>query len=207
MNWISYSLMMFLSSVALYLVVRKSTLLKISTKFLNLAMFGIPFIAFLTIGVFSPSKFSVTWWYALILLVVSIVFAYSGNKASLEAIDVAPNPGFSLVLSKSYVLFTTIVAVLFLNAELTLRKALAIAIIVSFSVLIMVNRKTAKKVKSEKWIALSLAAFFAWGMLSLSSKYLFNRGVEPITFLIYLFGIVTVCIISIDWFRNIFYHV
>jgi uncharacterized membrane protein len=37
--------------------------------------------------------------------------------------------------------------------------------------------------------------------LSLSSKYLFNHGVATIAFLIYLYAIVTVCIITFDKIR------
>jgi len=208
MNWITYSLLMFFASVALYLTVRKAALLKIPTALTNLAMFAIPLVAYLAIGVGSSQKYSISIWHLLLLLVAAVVFAYGGNTTSLKAIDIAPNPGYSLVLSKSYVLFTTIVAVAFLNAELTLRKALAILIIVGFSALIMVNPKQAKHVQNNKWIYLSFAAFFAWGFLSLSSKYLFSHGVATIPYLIYLFAIVTVCILvtnkmSLRTFKNI----
>lgn len=201
MSWIAYSLMMFFSSVALYLTVRKSSLIKTPAYLTNLAMFAIPLIAYIIIGVVNSSNLGISLWQALILLATAVVFAYGGNKASLHAIDVAPNPGYSLVLSKSYVLFTTLVAVTLLGAELTLQNAIAILIIVAFSALIMINPKGAKKVKSEKWILLSLGAFFAWGMLSLSSKYLFNNGVDTIAFLIYLYALVTFCIVFIDKVR------
>jgi len=201
MSWIAYSLMMFFSSVALYLTVRKSSLIKTPAYLTNLAMFAIPLIAYIIIGVVNSSSLSISFWQALILLATAVVFAYGGNKASLHAIDVAPNPGYSLVLSKSYVLFTTLVAVTLLGAEITAQRVLAILIIVSFSALIMINPKGAKKVKSEKWILLSFGAFFAWGMLSLSSKYLFNTGVETIAFLIYLYALVTFCIVFIDKVR------
>lgn len=201
MSWVAYSLMMFFSSVALYLTVRKSSLIKTPAYLTNLAMFAIPLIAYLIIGVVNSSSLSISFWQALILLATAVLFAYGGNKASLHAIDVAPNPGYSLVLSKSYVLFTTLVAVTLLGAEITAQRVLAILIIVGFSALIMINPKGAKKVKSEKWILLSLGAFFAWGMLSLSSKYLFNNGVDTIAFLIYLYALVTFCIIFIDKVR------
>ena len=193
--------MMFFSSVALYLTVRKASLSKTPPQFINLAMFAIPLAAYSAIGVFESADLGVSWWQALVLLIAGAVFAYGGNKASLQAIDIAPNPGYSLVLSKSYVLFTTIVSVLFLDGELSLRKAIAILIIVGFSVLIMVNPKDAKKTKSEKWVVLSTVAFFAWGLLSLSSKYLFNNDVSAIAFLIYLYTIVTVCILVFDKIR------
>lgn len=201
MSWIAYSLMMFFSSVALYLTVRKSSLIKTPAYLTNLAMFAMPLIAYIIIGVVNSSNLGISLWQALILLATAVVFAYGGNKASLHAIDVAPNPGYSLVLSKSYVLFTTLVAVTLLGAEITAQRVLAILIIVGFSALIMINPKGAKKVKSEKWILLSLGAFFAWGMLSLSSKYLFNNGVDTIAFLIYLYALVTFCIVFIDKVR------
>jgi uncharacterized membrane protein len=198
MSWVAYSVMMFVSSVALYLTVRKSSLIKTPSYLTNLAMFAIPLIAYIAIGIVNSSSLAITWWQVVAITVAAVVFAYGGNKASLRAIDVAPNPGYSLVLSKSYVLFTTIVAVTLLGAELTIQKAAAIILIVAFSVLIMVTPKSAKKVKSQKWIVLSFGAFFAWGMLSLSSKYLFNNGVDTIAFLIYLYAIVTICIIGLD---------
>ena len=201
MNWITYSLMMFFSSVALYLSVRKASLLKAPTQLTNLAMFAIPLVAYALIGAGTSTSLHITAQQILLLGVASVLFAYGGNKASLHAIDNAPNPGYSLVLSKSYVLFTTLVAVILLNAELTTRKFIAILLIVGFSVLIMVNPKSAKKVKSEKWIILSFGAFFGWGLLSLSSKYLFNHGVAPIAFLIYLYAIVTLCILAFDKIR------
>lgn len=201
MGWIAYSLMMFFASVALYLCVRKSSLLKTPTYLTNLAMFAVPLVAYIAIGIVNSSNLSITLSQGVVLLIAAVVFAYGGNKASLHAIDVAPNPGYSLVLSKSYVLFTTLVAVTLLGAEITLQKVLAILIIVGFSALIMVNPKGAKKVKSEKWIFLSFGAFFAWGMLSLSSKYLFNNGVDTIAFLIYLYALVTFCIVFFDKVR------
>lgn len=201
MNWITYSLMMFFSSVALYLTVRKASLLKVPNYLTNLAMFAIPLVVYVAMGVADSTDLSITWWQVLIMVVTAVVFAYGGNKASLHAIAVAPNPGYSLVLSKSYVLFTTLVAVTLFGADLTVQKALAILMIVGFSVLILVNPRDAKKVKSEKWVILSFGAFFAWGMLSLASKYLFNHGLETIAFLIYLYALVTVCIVAFDSVR------
>lgn len=201
MTWIAYSLMMFISSVALYLSVRKASLLKAPSHLTNLAMFAIPLVAYTIIGVGTSTSLRISVWQILLLVVASVFFAYGGNKASLRAIDIAPNPGYSLVLSKSYVLFTTLVAVTLFDAELTTRKLAAILLIVGFSILIMVNRKGAKKVKNEKWVFLSFGAFFGWGLLSLSSKYLFNHGVETIAFLIYLYAIVTLCIIALDKVR------
>src|SRR5205809_4498096 len=104
MNWITYSLMMFFSSVALYLTVRKASLLKTPTYLTNLGFFAIPLVAYVSIGIVTSTPIGISWLQAVILVVAASVFAYGGNKASLNAIDIAPNPGYSLVLSKSYVL-------------------------------------------------------------------------------------------------------
>lgn len=168
--------MMFFSSVALYLFVRKASLLKTPTQLTNLAMFAVPFVAYLIFGLGTSTSLHISFRLIFFLIAVSVLLAYGGNKASLLAINIAPNPGYSLVLSKSYVLFTTLVAVIFLNAELSVRKLIATLLIVIFSGLIMANRKRAKKAEGGKWILLSIVAFFGWGLLSLSSKFLLTVG-------------------------------
>ena len=196
MNWVAYSLLMFFSSVALYLCVRKSSLVKVPIALTNFAMFALPLVAYTIIGASSNTKFTISVWHLVILFVAAVVFAYGGNTMSLKAIHIAPNPGYSLVLSKSYVLFTTIVAVVILNQGLSWRKAIAILLIVAFSALIMVKPKSTKHVQNNKWIWLSFGSFFSWGMLSLSSKYLFSHGVATYAFLIYLYALVTLCIVA-----------
>lgn len=196
MGWIGYSLLMFFSSVVLYLVIRKLSLIKVPTELVNLSMFVAPLVLFIVIGLSSGTDFSISAWHWLVIAISAIVFSYGGNVASLKAIDIAPNPGYSLVVSKSYVLFTTIVSVLLLGQVLSWTSAIAIVLIVGFSALIMISPKSAKHVKSNKWVWLSLASFFAWGMLSLSSKYLFTNGVEMYTFLIYLYVFVIVFMVA-----------
>lgn len=198
MSWIAYSMLMFFSSVAMYLAVRKSSLLKTPTYLTNLAMFAVPMIAYLFIGTLGQHSLSVTFLQAIAIIAVAVFFSYLGNTASLKAIDIAPNPGYSLVISKSYVLFTTIVAFIFLHGELTLRKAIAILLVVGFSALVLINPKDTKKTHDNRWVTLSLAAFFAWGFLILSSKYLFLHGVDTIAFLLYTFVVVTICILTMN---------
>ncbi len=200
---------MFASSVALYLVVRKATLLKVPTHITNLAMFTIPLVFFVLLHAGKGESYSVSFSGIAILLLAGIIFAFGGNTASLRAIKEAPNPGYSLVLSKSYVLFTTIVALIIFNAELSIRKAIGILVIVGFSALIMVDpSKTKKMAKKNHWLALSIGAFFAWGSLSLSAKYLFNNGLGTYTFLLYLYLVVTICIlIKLFVDRQKLYHI
>ena len=177
------------------MIVRKSSLAKIPYPLTLLSMFGIALVAYTILGIIGDQPFKVTIWQGVAIVTMAITLGYGGNVASLKAVGIAPNPGYSLVISKSYVLFTTIVAILFMGASTSHRKLTAILIIVAFSALIMVDRKGAKHVSSNRWITLSVAAFFAFGLLSLGSKYLFGHGVSTIPFLIYFFGVVTGCIV------------
>lgn len=189
---------MFLSSVVLYLALRKSSLLNIPTQLNNLAMFALPLVFYLLMfAAGSKDSLRISPFQLFILLVMSFFFSYLGNIFSLKSIELAPNPGYSLILSKSYVVFTSLVAVFVFRSDLTLRSAVAIGIIVVFSSLVMINQATSKNSKvSVLWIPLALASFFCWGFLALFSKYLLLQGVSVMARLIYLTAIVSVFIVG-----------
>lgn len=195
MNWVVSSLLMFASSVALYLMVRRAALAKVPSQYNNLAMFLIPLFVFIGMGVITKQNFLLSPVQTLLIIGIAVVFSYIGNVFSLVSIERAPNPGYSLVISKSYVVFTAVVAIVLFNAELTVRKALAIVLIVAFSALIMLSQKAKKKSINSSWLPLSLGAFFCWGLLSLSSKFMFNQGVNIFVYLAYMFAVVNVCIL------------
>ncbi len=186
---------MFFSSVGLYLFIRKSSLAKNPAQYNNLAMFSIPLIAFVFMGIITRQNFLIPLPQILMIVGIAVLFSYLGNVFSLTSIENAPNPGYSLVISKSYVVFTTLVSVLFLHGEFSLRKAIGIGIIISFSALIMLSQKSSKKEVDKIWLPLSLGAFFCWGLLSLSSRYLFDQGVNIYVYLSYMYLIVTICIL------------
>lgn len=196
MNWIILSLIMFFSSIVLYLAVRKSSLLGLPTQLNNLAMFAIPLFFYALIGIVSRQNFLITLSQLIIILVSAILFSYLGNVFSLKSIEYSPNPGYSLVISKSYVVLTTAISVILFHSPLSFQKALAIAIIIAFSALISINPK-ANKINSKRiWLPLAFGAFFCWGFLSLSSKFLFSQGMNTFVFLTYVYTIVTLCIFT-----------
>jgi drug/metabolite transporter (DMT)-like permease len=187
---------MFFSSVALYLAVRKFSLLRLPTQVNNLAMFGVPLLVYAAIGITTKQNYSISLLQGLIVFGVAFFFSYLGNVFSLLSIESAPNPGYSLIISKSYVVFTTIVAVLLFHAQLSIQKVIAIILIVGFSALIMINPNAVKKASKNIWLPLALAAFFCFGLLSLTSKYLFSHGINIFVFLTYAHIIATSCIIG-----------
>jgi len=187
---------MFLSSVVLYLFVRKSNQLKTPQQLNNLAMFLIPVIVYLFISMNTNVRFELKPLEYFIIIIQGIFFSYLGNVFSLKGIVYAPNPGYSLIISKSYVVFTAIASIFLFSAPLSTKSVIAIIFIVGFSALIMVDRSKEKSNSNKLWLPYTIGAFFCWGMLALSSKYLLNLGVPILTRLIYSMVIVTFLILS-----------
>ncbi len=185
MNWIITSLLMFTSSIFLYLLIRKIQILKISNEINTLFQFGIPCLIYLIFHIFLKINIFIDIKLIILFSLAGFLFSYLGNKSSLIAIENAPNPGYSLIISKSYVVMTTFVSVIFFNSQLNIKSLLAIFLIIIFSSLIMISGKI-KSVHNLKWIIFSFGSFFAWGFLALFSKYVSNLKVPVFTFLFYL---------------------
>ncbi len=184
MNWILASLLMFFSSVALYLCVRKSNTLKTPQQLTNLAMFLIPVLVYSVIAVSTPTSFTLRPVEYLLILIQGIFFTYLGNLFSLKGIELSPNPGYSLIISKSYVIFTSIASVFIFSAPLTFKSVVAILLIIIFSAFITLDKNKNNTAFNNLWLPYTMGAFFCWGLLALSSKYLLNLGVPILTRLI-----------------------
>lgn len=196
MNWIIASILMFLSSVALYLFVRKSNSLKTPQQLNNLAMFLIPVIVYLLLTLNTPTRFVLKPFEYFLILIQGIFFSYLGNVFSLKGIEYSPNPGYSLIISKSYVVFTAIASIFIFSAPLTFKSVIAIVCIVAFSALITIDKNKNKSDSNKLWLPYTMGAFFCWGLLALSSKYLLNLGVPILTRLIYSMIVVTTLILG-----------
>ncbi len=196
MNWIIASILMFLSSVGMYLCVRKSNLLKTPQQLNNLAMFLVPVVVYVALSINTNTRFALKPSEYLLILIQGIFFSYLGNVFSLKGIDYAPNPGYSLIISKSYVVFTAVASVFIFNAPLTVKSVIAIIVIIAFSALIMIGKSKNIMKPNKLWLPYTIGAFFCWGLLALSSKYLLNAGVPIFTRLIYTMMIVTVIILG-----------
>jgi drug/metabolite transporter (DMT)-like permease len=194
MNWIIASLLMFVSSVALYLCVRKSNALQTPRQLNNLAMFLIPVLVYMVLTVRTPTSFTLTPLEYLLILIQGIFFSYLGNTFSLKGIEYSPNPGYSLIISKSYVIFTAIASIFLFSAPLTIRSVIAIVLIVLFSALITIEKDKNRTTSNKLWLPYTMGAFFCWGFLALSSKYLLNMGVPILTRLILSMIVTTVLI-------------
>lgn len=195
MNWVVADLIMFLCSVGVYLAVRRAALNKLPPQFNNLAMFAIPLVVFAVGDVVTRQRMHISLWQALQILFSGAILSYLGNALSMISVDLAPNAGYSLVISKSYVVLTSILAVPLFHAKLTVQAIIAVAVIILSSALIMVNPKAAHKAKSAAWVPLALGSFTCWAFLSLMAKHLESEGIPTLVFLTYLFVVANICIL------------
>lgn len=194
MNWISASMLMFASSVGLYLLIRASHQAKMPESLNNLAMFALPVLIYLPIALNTPTRFALQWNEWAIIITQGAFLSYLGNRSSLRGMQLAPNPGYSLIISKSYVVFTTLVALFWFGARISVPSMIAIVLIIVCSALIIIERKSPALHRNTAWIWYTLAAFFCWGFLTLFSKYLYELGVPILTRLIYSMGIASILI-------------
>jgi len=195
MNWIIASLLMFVSSVALYLGVRKSNALKTPQQLNNLAMFLIPVLVYMALTARTPTSFSLQPFEYALIFIQGVFFSYLGNVFSLKGIEYSPNPGYSLIISKSYVVFTAIASIFLFSAPLTMKSVIAILLIVLFSAFITIDKDKSRSTSNKLWLPYTMGAFFCWGFLALSSKYLLNMGVPILTRLILSMLVVTALVI------------
>lgn len=157
-------------------------------------MFLLPFIIYLVVALVGNLELQVTYYELVVIVILSIFFSYLGNVFSLRGMNSAPNPGYSLVIAKSYVVMTSIASIFLFGSELTMRKSIAIIIILLCSAFLTLHNNGVQGglARGKNWVLLSLGAFLCWGLLSLTSKYLLNLGVDPVTRLFYTMGIASI---------------
>jgi uncharacterized membrane protein len=180
---------MVVGSLMLYLGLRVAKANQLSTsdqfigQFFISGLFNIAYM--LILGV----RFLIPWWQIGLIFVSTLLVVFTSNKASLKALEAAPNPGMSLAIQKSYVVLTTLFAVVAQGKELTPIKAGAIVMIVLFSLLIASEDKTTNKIVQDKrkWLIFSLLAFFGFGVLSLvETHYVKVIGINSLVLTFYV---------------------
>ena len=122
MNWIIISIGVLLSSPMMYLFLRKSKDLKKDIKIQNLSIFLIPTIVYFIYNLVSGTSMIIEIKYFLIILAAAILFSLIGNIFSLKAVQLTKNPGYSLMIQKSYAIFTTIMSVFLFNSLITVKR-------------------------------------------------------------------------------------
>ncbi len=196
--WVFDSIALFLASVVMYLFIRKGQVHNISVTEYLLAMFAIPLIGYTWLIYNAHGSIAISWPNLAIIFLAAVFLSYIGNILSQTSILQASNPGYSLTITKSYVVFTTLFAVFFFHSSLTFTSTVAICLILVFSALITISPQSTKKPsnKNNKWAIMAIGAFFCFSFLTLVSVYIIHVGVPVYVYLFYLFLFVTICLVS-----------
>ena len=200
MNWIIISIGILLSSPMMYLFLRKSKDLKKDIKIQNLSIFLIPTIVYFIYNLVSGTSMIIEIKYFLIILAAAILFSLIGNIFSLKAVQLTKNPGYSLMIQKSYAIFTTIMSVFLFGSLITVKDIISIIIVLVFTSLILIEKSTQKD-DNKIWILYTFGAFFAFGFLSLTNTYLGKQGLTSTVINFYICLIVTISL-AIQIFTN-----
>jgi drug/metabolite transporter (DMT)-like permease len=188
MTWIHYALFMYISSVVMYLALRVLQNKKVPSEINNFFMWGGAAVIFGLLAIYPYGFPHLKWEFILILFLNAYFLSYLGQKLSFEAIRKAENPGYSLMIQKSYAIYTSVAAVFLFGSELTLKSIVAIAIVIIFLAFLMMSDKKANKKSnnSEGWIRDSFLAFFAFGTNALVAVWMLDQGVDPFTRVFYV---------------------
>lgn len=200
MDWIIYSAVMFVFSIIYYLIIKKIQNLGIDQYVYMTANSIVPIFLFGILSLSSGKTFVMSQMGFIIVLITAILLNYFGSIAGYQGIKSAPNTGYSVIIQKSYALYTTFAAVLLFNSELPLYKLLGVLIIILFTCLIMIE-KSNKKFVINKWFWYSLLAFFLFGGTTIAAKYIALIGDDPNVYLFWVM-VCTAIISLVSYLKN-----
>jgi len=183
---------MMLTSILMYSVIRFSKKYSLSAELTSFAMIGLPIPVYTLMSLLDNTAYHFRPLHVLTMVIQGIVFVYLGNLYAIRGIQAAPNPGFSVLVSKIYVVFTAPLSVILFSSPLSNRSIVAILIILIFSYFVLIER-TNRRSKSEsgqsKWVIYTIFACLCFGGNAISSKYLLNGGL-PISYRLLFPGLV-----------------
>ncbi len=191
-GWQAYSLVMFGSSVILYLFIRYLQKQNFDTNLISYAVGSGPLSVIAIYFLLSKKSLYIDFHYLLIIFVNAIFFSFFGNYISVKAIKLAPNSGYSLAIQKSYAPYTTLVSLLLFSESISFAKFVAFIIIIISIGQILVEPIPQTKKSDIKWILYSWMAFFAFGNLVLINKYLLVQGLDAFVILFYTYLFATI---------------
>ena len=138
-SWYLYSLVAVIFFTVMILILKKATLLGFSSIQINFFLFGFCLIGFLILGykeaksVCSDKQF----FLFLGLIFLASFFSLIGNLSDVEAIKLAPNPGYAQAIKNANILVITFLSTRFFSSDFTFTKV-AGAIVVLIGIVFLV---------------------------------------------------------------------
>lgn len=201
MNWIISSILMMLSSIVYYVIIRYAQRQGIPNKAYMFANFSIPAFFFYWFATSQNQSITIPLVFIGLIFIQSFFLSYLGSVVSFKAIQNAPNAGYSLVIQKSYAVYTSIAAIFLFGSELSLIKFIAIGLVLISSAVLSIPPSISKiKKVNFLWVFLSFIAFFCYGTSALVTKYIYMQGIPSavilfwITFFVSLFSLIDLAV-------------
>lgn len=179
---------MFVCSIVFYLSVKKLQTLNVDKRIITFANYILPSLVFLVVIIVRGETIFYSFWLILLIIVLRVVFNYLGTISGYKSMEDAPNAGYSLVIQKSYAIYTLFAAAVLYGSEVSLHRFfLSIFILICAS--LVAFSKSKNKVRSYKWVSYAVVAMLSFGSISLSSKFFISQGMttSPILFWVCLF--------------------
>lgn len=198
MNWIILAILLFGISTVMYLTFRKLSLLRTKNEIQNLILFLPSAVILFFYSLLNNLKMSLSWPEFVIIFLGS-VFIWAGNVMLLKSIKLAPNPGYTVMIGKSYVILTVLLSPIFFGSILTFKSLVLIGFILFFMSLILIEKKDTKTTIKTDWILPAFLAFLFWGIMSLLLISMKNSSLTTEVIIMYL-SVFSSLIIGVEMF-------
>jgi len=185
MNWIVLAILLFVISTVMYLTFRKLSLLQTKSEIQNLTLFLPSAVILFVYNLLN--KFNLTLNFREIITVfLGSLFIWAGNVMLLKSIKSSPNPGYTVLIGKSYVILTVLLSPILFGSMLTLKSLVLIGFILFFMSLILIEKKNSKQLAKSEWILPAFLAFLFWGIMSLLLISMKNSSLTTEVIIMYL---------------------
>ena len=188
---------MFVTSIFFYLLSRKLQILNVDNRLVTYAFCALPLPTIFIYNLIIGQSLTAPILMVLLMGLAAILFSYLGFKFSTDATKLSPNPGFSLVIQKSYAPYTALMGILLFGQSITIKGILGILIIILFTAIMLITPRRADvevvgQTNNNKWIWYSFAAFFLFGSLTITGKYFTSLDFAPsmVAFYTFLFNFI-----------------
>lgn len=183
MNWILASVLMFFSSITFYLTVKKLQTDGIDKRTLSLVnnLFSAGLLG--TIAYFNGQSLVLPIYILLLVVLIRVLLNYAGSIAGYKSMELAPNAGYSLVIQKSYAVYTLFAAAIIFGSEISLYKFILSGLILACAGYVGFNKGKNISNHDPRWALYALGSMFAFGTIALTSKYFVKLGVMPVPLL------------------------
>lgn len=194
MNWILASFLMLVFSNVYYLITRKAQINKIDRRIYLISNFFFSAIFYYIVIKYKQLSFIPNINTLVIIFLVAFFLSYIPSAVSYVAMSKAPNAGYSMVIQKSYAVFTTIASVFLFKSSFSWIKFLIVVFILfNVGLVSLADQKKNSRKNSNSWVLLSFIPFFGYGILRLSNKLIITtRNVDSVVLLFWTTLFVTI---------------